>query len=142
MSHPAIVDGVITVAALVLRDEGGRLLTVRKRGTARFMLPGGKLEPGETPAETAAREAREEVGVDVPVESLQLLGEFVAAAANEPGHQVVSTVYVAPALRAGASWPVAAAGEIEELRWLPLDGPLPEDLAPLLRDAVIPALRA
>ena len=29
------------------------MLTVRKNGTAKFMLPGGKLEPGESAAEAA-----------------------------------------------------------------------------------------
>ncbi|MCH8611795.1 NUDIX hydrolase [Arsenicicoccus dermatophilus] len=140
--HPAVVDGVITVAALVVLDDDGRLLTVRKEGTERFMLPGGKLEPGETPARCASREAAEEVGVVVPVESLVLLDEFTAAAANEPGHQVRSTVYVAPRDQVHLSGPPQARGEIAEIRWLDMGSTLPDDLAPLLRDAVVPALTA
>ena len=46
-----------------VRGPGGALLTVRKRGTSRFMLPGGKLEPGETPVACAVREAAEEIGL-------------------------------------------------------------------------------
>ena len=41
------------VAAVCLRDDHGRVLTVRKRGTASFMLLGGKIEAGETPGQAA-----------------------------------------------------------------------------------------
>ncbi|MFW6774362.1 NUDIX hydrolase [Nocardioides sp. CPCC 205120] len=126
----------IVVAAVCLRDAEGRLLSVRKRGTQAFMLPGGKLEAGETPAQAAAREAREEVGVEVA--DLALLGEFVSAAANEPGAVLTSTVFTATA----ATAPVVD-GEIEELRWLDLAA-LPDDVpvAPMLRHHVAPALLA
>ena len=49
----------IIVSALVIRNSLGEVLTVRKRGTTGFMLPGGKPEPGETAEETARREAAE-----------------------------------------------------------------------------------
>ena len=51
----------VTASVCVLRD--GALLTVRKRGTSRFMLPGGKLELGETPVECAVREAADKAGI-------------------------------------------------------------------------------
>ena len=35
-------DNVISVVAALIRDEQGRVLLVRKRGTAAFMQPGGK----------------------------------------------------------------------------------------------------
>ena len=38
----------IIVSAVCVFDAAGRLLTVRKRGTDKFMHPGGKPEPGET----------------------------------------------------------------------------------------------
>ncbi|MFE4000504.1 NUDIX domain-containing protein [Nocardioides sp. YIM B13467] len=127
---------VITVAAVVFRDRDGRMLTVRKNGTAKFMLPGGKLEPGESAAEAAVREVAEELGVRLRVEDLALLGEFEADAANEPGHLVRSTVFT----WAGGVAPDAAA-EIAELRWATLaeitDG---ADFAPLTREYVVPAL--
>jgi 8-oxo-dGTP pyrophosphatase MutT (NUDIX family) len=85
------------------------------------------------------REVREEVGLHVA--DLALLGEFTADAANEPGHRVESTVYVA-SLPLGVDRVVvepAAAGEIAELRWTALDG-AHDDLAPLLAEHVVPRL--
>ncbi|HEX7946094.1 MAG TPA: NUDIX domain-containing protein, partial [Phenylobacterium sp.] len=61
---------IVEVVGAVIRDAGGRLLTVRKRGTQRFMLPGGKREPGEDDAEALARELREELGVEVTAAAL------------------------------------------------------------------------
>lgn len=131
---------VLTITAVCLHDDDGALLTVRKRGTDRFMLVGGKLDPGESPAEAAVRETAEEVGLRLHPGQLRLLGEFDAPAANEPATWVRSTVFTAPL----TGCPEARA-EIEELRWQPLDdaalSALPDDLAPLLREHVIPALR-
>jgi len=44
----------IRIAAALLTDARGRLLLVRKRGTAWFMQPGGKIEPGEQPFDALA----------------------------------------------------------------------------------------
>ena len=76
---------VITVTGVVVRDADGRLLTVRKRGTHRFMLPGGKPEPGETAAQTGVRECAEEIGLHIDLDELRLLGHFDAPAANDDG---------------------------------------------------------
>jgi 8-oxo-dGTP pyrophosphatase MutT (NUDIX family) len=127
---------VIRVSAVVLRDERGLILTVRKRGTSRFMLPGGKPEPGESAESAAIRECAEELGVRLEPTRLARLGVWRAAAANEAGHLVEGTVFEHPAVR----HPQATA-EIEELRWLDATArPLPDDLAPLLEQHVLPAL--
>ena len=102
------------------------------------MLPGGKLEPGESAAEAAVREVAEEVGLHIT--DIRPLGHYLADAANEPGWLVDSTVFTAD-----LSGDPVAAGEIAELRWLdPQDaaGLAGPDIAPLLRDHVLPALAA
>ncbi|MXP21616.1 NUDIX domain-containing protein [Gordonia sp. HNM0687] len=128
---------MIVVSGVVIRDRRGRLLTVRKRGTSRFMLPGGKPEPAESAADAAARECAEEVGLVIPVERLTELGRFRSAAANESGFEIDATVFgydgVVDALTPSA--------EIAEIRWLDVElRPLPDDLAPLLVHHVIPGL--
>ena len=113
-----------------MRD--GHVLTVRKRGTERFMLVGGKLEPGESARDAALRETWEEVGLRI--ESATLLGEFHSMAANEPDHTLHSTVFWVES----DAEPVASA-EIAEVRWTPVRDH-PDDLAPMLEHHVLPAI--
>lgn len=127
----------IVVSAVVFRDERGRVLTVRKAGTRRFMLPGGKREKGETAQQTAIRECAEELGLELDPGRLTPLGVFLGDAANEPGHSLESSVFTHPLEGA----PVAAS-EIAELRWLDPSQPLPGDLAPMLEHHVLPTLEA
>jgi 8-oxo-dGTP pyrophosphatase MutT (NUDIX family) len=124
------------VSAVVIRDDRGRVLVVRKRGTSRFMLPGGKIESGETPAETAVRELLEEVGAVLDPSSLTFLGEWTAPAANEPDHLVRGHIFEHPWVPG-----LGVRAEIDELLWLHPDEMADrDDLAPLLVTRVLPAL--
>lgn len=125
-------DPIVVAAVVFVRD--GHVLTVRKQGTSRFMLVGGKLEAGESALEAALRETREEVGIELP--TAELLGEFVSEAANEPGHELRSTVFLASTEQE----PVPS-GEIAEVRWSSLRD-VDDDLAPMLEHHVMPLLRA
>jgi 8-oxo-dGTP diphosphatase len=57
----------VEVAVSVLRDAQGRVLlaerTARQVAAGFWELPGGKIDPGESAAAAAARELREEIGV-------------------------------------------------------------------------------
>jgi 8-oxo-dGTP diphosphatase len=57
----------IDIAVTVVRDEAGRVLlaerTARQISAGFWELPGGKIDPGETPHAAAARELDEEVGI-------------------------------------------------------------------------------
>jgi 8-oxo-dGTP diphosphatase len=121
---------IVVAAVALVRD--GHVLTVRKRGTERFMLVGGKLEPGESARDAALRETYEEVGLEIG--SAVLLGEFLSEAANEPDHTLHSTVFWVES----DDEPVASA-EIAEVRWTPLRDH-PDDLAPMLEHHVLPAI--
>ena len=130
----------IVVSAVCVFDDAGRLLTVRKRGTAMFMHPGGKPEPGETAVDAAARELAEEVGIVVRPQELELMGVWIADAANEAATDIEATVFIAP-----GTWQATPAAEIAEIRWLDITRTGPDraqDLAPLRTDHILPLLTA
>jgi 8-oxo-dGTP diphosphatase len=136
------VKARIVVSAVCVFDDAGRLLTVRKRGTTTFMHPGGKPEPGETAVQAASRELAEEVGIIVAPHDLELMGIWIADAANEAATDIEATVFRAP-----GTWAAHASAEIAEIRWLDLaalaaGAPPPADLAPLLTDYILPELAA
>lgn len=56
-----MVPGVIAVVT----DEAGRILLQRRGDNGLWGLPGGAVDPGETPAEAVIREVREETGLAV-----------------------------------------------------------------------------
>lgn len=143
ISLPQGVDQLTIVGLCFVRE--GRLLTVRKRGTEKFMLVGGKLEPDETPERAAIREAAEEVGAQLRPQNLSPLGRFLSPAANEPSTWVSSRVYTVDLDAQGAAAEPEARAEIEQLRSLDLSPAAVAEaesaLAPLVRRQVIPLLR-
>ncbi|WP_306369963.1 (deoxy)nucleoside triphosphate pyrophosphohydrolase [Nocardiopsis sp. CC223A] len=60
-------DTLIVVGAAIIRD--GRILAAQRAEPAalrgRWEFPGGKVDPGESPADALVRECREELGVTV-----------------------------------------------------------------------------
>ncbi|MGO1524254.1 MAG: NUDIX hydrolase [Nesterenkonia sp.] len=134
----------IHVAAVVIMDPAQRVLTVRKRGTSRFMQPGGKPEPGESGLQTAVREVAEEIGLHLRAEQLTAMGTFSAAAANEADSHVVCENFMVT-LDDDAEEVLSRirpAAEIAQLRWVPLQQLHPsDDFAPLLTDEIAPAVR-
>ncbi|TPO01016.1 NUDIX domain-containing protein [Mesorhizobium sp. B1-1-5] len=123
----------IRIAAAVIRDDGGRLFLVRKRGTTAFMQAGGKIGPGELPTAALALELREELGVAVDPAAAFHLGSFLAPAANEPDASVEAELFELSI----TGEPVPAA-EIEEMIWLNPELASGMDLAPLTADIVLP----
>lgn len=127
----------IRIAAALLIGADGRTLLVRKRGTQAFMQPGGKIDVGEQPAESLARELFEELNLRIDPNAAAYLGNFSAPAANEPGFTVDAELF-----QVQIDVPVAPAAEIEEVRWIDPAGDGGLVLAPLTRDLILPFYRS
>jgi mutator protein MutT len=96
--------------ALIDRDKVLLIQRARKPYFRMWSLPGGRLEPGETPEQAAEREILEEVGLSVwrlhPIRRM-LLGEG----------QFVLQVYATEAFEGE----IVASDEISAWRWVRLD---------------------
>ena len=126
----------IRIAAALLTDARGRLLLVRKRGTAWFMQPGGKIEAHEQPVQALARELEEELGLRIDTAQARYLGPFCAPAANEPGFVVAAEIFLLQIRQ-----DVCPAAEIEEVLWIDPQVEPDVSLAPLTRDLILPFYR-
>ncbi len=71
------MSGRVRVTAALI-EEGGRILLARRKPgkhmAGRWELPGGKVEPGESPEQSLARELAEELAIEARV------GEFLCDA--------------------------------------------------------------
>jgi ADP-ribose pyrophosphatase YjhB (NUDIX family) len=81
---PTIPDAneLIPAASVIVVDPRGRLLMQRREGAGYWSLPGGGMEIGETIADCAVRETKEET--DVEIEIIGITGLYSA-----PGHKFV-----------------------------------------------------
>ena len=127
------MNAPIRIVAALIRDEAGRVLLVRKRGTAAFMQPGGKRDAGEDDVTALARELDEELGCRVVPDTFAALGTFECVAANEPDRRVNAAVY-----RVDVTGEIAARAEIDAIVWIDPASPGDIHLAPLTRDYVLP----
>jgi 8-oxo-dGTP pyrophosphatase MutT (NUDIX family) len=72
---------LLPAVSVHIRDDVGRLLLVHQVDRQQWGTVGGAVEPGESPAEAAVREAREETGLEVELTGL-------VAALGGPGFEM------------------------------------------------------
>jgi 8-oxo-dGTP diphosphatase len=106
--------GPTLAAAVVLFDSDGRVLLVHQTyGGCRWGLPGGRLEPGESPQQAAVREVAEEAGVDVALD--HLVGVY-SLRRRRHGLRFIFR----GTIRSGVPHP-GSDGEISEVAWFTVD---------------------
>src|SRR5262245_26011181 len=109
--HGILLDMLRQFTATVYIMENQQVLLIFHRKLAKWLPPGGHLEPNELPPEGAVREAREETGLDVTLMSQEnvwierwnahsfprpymCLLEEIPARPEQPAHQHVDFIYV------------------------------------------------
>jgi 8-oxo-dGTP pyrophosphatase MutT (NUDIX family) len=110
IEFPAPAVGVVAV-----RDDGAILLVNQFRFTTRtrdWEIPAGRLDPGETSAEAAARELREETGHRAA--QLEPLGHFYPT--NGSSNQEF-VLYVARGVEQAG--PIQDTNEVDDAQWFP-----------------------
>jgi 8-oxo-dGTP diphosphatase len=127
------------VAAVALIDESGRVLMQKRRLKSvhggLWEFPGGKLEVGESAQDTAIREMREELGLQIDSHDLEPLS---FASGSEPEGQLVILLYICrrwsgiPDCRIGEAIAWYRADELENLAMPPLDYPLARKVTAML----------
>jgi len=95
---------ILAASVAVIRD-GRILLATRGKPPSEglFSLPGGMVDVGETLAEAALRELREEVGVEARMIGLIAPVEFIER--DDKGHIKHHVVIAAHAARCRSPWP-------------------------------------
>lgn len=110
-------------STVVLDDD--RVLLVRRADDGHWTTIDGIVEPGEHPADTAVREAREEAGVDIEIlRQGWLVAQEPVTYPNGDRCQFLDHGFVA---RVVAGEPRPVDGETTDARWWPVDA-LPQPL--------------
>jgi 8-oxo-dGTP diphosphatase len=127
------MDAVLGAGAVIIDAQGRVLLVLRRHDPqkARWSIPGGSAEPGETLQQTAAREVLEETGLHVRVgEELWTLHLPIGDGRVYEVHDFAATV-----IRGD----LASGDDAADARWVDPaeldDLPLTADLASYLRRA-------
>lgn len=124
---------------IVINDKGEVLLQLRS-DTRTWGIPGGAMDPGEEPAETAVREIFEETGIRVIPERITsvISGEdFFHTYPNGNQIALVSIMFLCRPVKGD---PIVNDEESLEVRYFPRDA-LPENMIPRHRMMVEIALR-
>ena len=72
-------NSLVVGSSAIVVDDRNRILLQRRTDSGNWALPGGAMDIGETLAESAIREVKEETGFDVRIE--RIVGIY-----SDPGH--------------------------------------------------------
>ena len=113
-------SSIVPAVNVAVTSDTGELLLIRRSDNGNWAMPGGGVDLGESLAQAAVRETREETGVDCEVTGLSGIytdpGHVILYTSNGEVRQECSIVLAA---RATGGQPAPSA-ETSEARWVPL----------------------
>jgi 8-oxo-dGTP pyrophosphatase MutT (NUDIX family) len=129
---PAATTMVPSANTVVVNDSG-EILLIRRADNGNWALPGGAVELGESLAQAAVRETREESGVDCEITGISGIytdpGHVILYTSNGEVRQECSIVLTA---RAVGGQPTPSA-ETSDVRWVPLAEAVTYQMDPSMR---------
>lgn len=129
---------ILAVSMAVFRQ--GRVLVVRRAREPMigyYTLPGGVVEIGEPLAVAAARELREEVGVEAEIIAFNRHVEAI----EREGERIRMHFVIASFVARWTSGEATVSDEIDKTSWIDPDGPGPYPTTPELGEVLISAAR-
>jgi 8-oxo-dGTP pyrophosphatase MutT (NUDIX family) len=119
--------------SVVLSNDRQQVLLLRREVFILWDLPGGAIEKGESPADAAVREAREESGYHIALD--HFVGRYLCQSIYGAGDQLTHVFRA----RVIGGKPKHFGLETTGLRWFPIHA-LPRGVEPLQRQMIADAL--
>ena len=110
---------IVPSANVVVVNDAGEILLIRRSDNGNWALPGGAMDLGESLPGTAVRETAEETGIDVEVTGLVGIytdpRHVILYTSDNEVRQEFSVVYVARPISGNPT----TSSETTEVRWVP-----------------------
>jgi 8-oxo-dGTP diphosphatase len=126
------------IGLLVLNADATKFLACEKdpaSGVLSYILPGGKIEVGESDVACIEREMEEELKCKVDVAALEPVGEYIDLAADRPDRDVSIKLYLGTLI----GEPVPS-NEIIAVHWIGKDMLQDSKVSPIIRNKIMPDL--
>ncbi len=125
-----------TPAVYIFLIKDGKLLIARRCNTGyqdgNYQVPAGHVEEGELPTEAIVREAKEEAGIDVLREDLELAHISYRPKHDETGDRVD---FFFKCKKWNGEVAITEPDKCDEIKWINPDD-LPENMTPHVREAI------
>lgn len=96
-----------------IHTKDGKILSTLSKGKSTYYIPGGKREGNETDLETLVREVKEELDVDVVLDTVEYLGVYKAQSDGAAeGVKIIMTSYTGDYIGE-----LKAKSEIDRFEW-------------------------
>ena len=129
----------LAIAAVVVR-KGNKILLATRGGEPYKGLwapPGGSVELGETVYEAGIREVREETGVDIEIDGIQKIEDFIR---RDPEGRVQAHLMIVRLLGTYVGGTAQAASDADDVGWYSIDELDGIPLRPGVRELAIQAM--